>query len=86
MTITPFRIAVADDVLEDLKTRLRRTRWPEAELVDDWSQGAPLKWIKDICRYWAEEYDWRAREARNSSSVCQGANDRPRRPWSAGWT
>ena len=61
--ISPFRIAVSDDVLEDLRTRLRRTRWPEAELVDDWSQGAPLQWIKDICQYWAETYDWRQREA-----------------------
>ena len=61
--ISPFRIAVSDDVLEDLRTRLRRTRWPEAELVDDWSQGAPLQWIKDVCHYWAETYDWRQREA-----------------------
>jgi pimeloyl-ACP methyl ester carboxylesterase len=60
--ITPFRIDVAESVLEDLKARLRNTRWPEAELVDDWSQGAPLGWIQDMCRYWAEEYDWRARE------------------------
>ena len=51
-------------MLEDLKSRLRRTRWPEAELVGDWSQGAPLKRIKDICGYWAEAYDWRQREAR----------------------
>lgn len=61
--ISPFRIAVSDDVLEDLRTRLRHTRWPEAELVSDWSQGAPLQWIKDVCRYWAESYDWRQREA-----------------------
>src|SRR5205085_3817 len=40
--VKPYRIAVSDDVLDDLKSRLRKTRWPEAELVDDWSQGAPL--------------------------------------------
>ncbi|MGY3605990.1 epoxide hydrolase family protein [Bradyrhizobium sp. Leo121] len=62
--IQPYRIAVGDDVLEDLKSRLGRTRWPEAELVEDWSQGAPLKWIQEVCRYWADEYDWRSREAR----------------------
>ncbi|MHC2333046.1 epoxide hydrolase family protein [Bradyrhizobium sp. USDA 4454] len=61
--ISPFRIAVSDDILEDLRSRLRRTRWPEAELVSDWSQGAPLTWIKDVCHYWAETYDWRQREA-----------------------
>jgi len=62
--IQPFRISVGDNVLDDLKSRLRNTRWPEAELVDDWSQGAPLKWIGEICRYWADGYDWRSREAR----------------------
>ena len=40
--VKPFRIAVGDDVLDDLKSRLRKTRWPEAEPVDDWSQGVPL--------------------------------------------
>jgi epoxide hydrolase len=61
--VSPFRIEIPDAVLTDLKSRLRNTRWPEAELVDDWSQGAPLKWIKDVCGYWAEQYDWRKREA-----------------------
>ena len=61
--VTPFRIAVRDEVLADLKSRLRNTRWPEAELVDDWSQGAPLQWIKEVCRYWADQYDWRKQEA-----------------------
>ena len=48
--IKPYRISVDDEVLGDLKSRLRNTRWPEAELVDNLSQGAPLKWIKDISR------------------------------------
>jgi epoxide hydrolase len=63
-TVNPFRIHVSNEILADLKLRLQRTRWPEAELVDDWGQGAPLGWIQDMCRYWAEAYDWRAREAR----------------------
>src|SRR6478672_9568489 len=62
--ITPYRISVTDTVLADLKSRLRNTRWPEAELVTDLSQGAPFKWIREICEYWEEEYDWRRREAR----------------------
>lgn len=62
--IEPFRIAISDDILSDLKSRLVRTRWPDAELVDDWSQGAPLQWIREICAYWADDYDWRDREAK----------------------
>ena len=62
MRIEPFEISVADEVLEDLKDRLRRTRWPEAETVDDWSQGIPLAYVQEVCDYWANEYDWRSRE------------------------
>ncbi len=62
MRIEPFEVAVADEVIEDLRERLRRTRWPEAETVDDWSQGIPLAYVREVCDYWADEYDWRARE------------------------
>jgi pimeloyl-ACP methyl ester carboxylesterase len=62
--IQPFRIQATDAELEDLRTRLRATRWPDREVVQDWSQGIPLAYVQEVCRYWAEEYDWRAREAR----------------------
>lgn len=61
--IKPFKIAVSDEILDDLKQRLANTRWPEKETVDDWSQGIPLAYTQEVCKYWLEEYDWRAREA-----------------------
>ncbi len=62
--IRPFRIAVPDEDLSDLRDRLHRTRWPERECVADWSQGIPLDYVQELARYWADEYDWRSREAR----------------------
>ena len=62
--IQPFRIAADDSTLEDLQRRLRATRWPDRETVTDWSQGIPLAYVQDVCGYWADKYDWRAREAR----------------------
>jgi hypothetical protein len=62
--VTPFRIEIPDDDLRDLRQRLRRTRWPEAETVGDWSQGVPLEYLRELCAYWADGYDWRATEAR----------------------
>ena len=59
----PFRIAVPDDDLDDLRRRLAGTRWPEPECVDDWSQGIPLDYTRELAAYWAHGYDWRAREA-----------------------
>jgi epoxide hydrolase len=61
--LRPFCIDVADDVLDDLRTRLSRTRWPEAECVQDWTQGIPLGYTRDLTAYWADVYDWRSREA-----------------------
>jgi pimeloyl-ACP methyl ester carboxylesterase len=61
--LKPFRIDVPYDVLDDLQTRLARTRWPETECVDDWSQGIPLAYTRELAAYWADEYDWRSREA-----------------------
>ena len=62
--VTPFRIDIPESELHDLRDRLRRTRWPERETVDDWSQGVPLAVIQQLCGYWAEQYDWRATEAK----------------------
>jgi epoxide hydrolase len=61
--IRPYRIEVPDAVLDDLKDRLARTRWPEAETVHDWSQGIPLAYTQELAAYWADGYDWRSREA-----------------------
>ena len=63
-SVSPFRIHATDAELEDLKRRLRATRWPEHETVDDWSQGIPLAYVQEVCAYWGEKYDWRAREAK----------------------
>ena len=57
--ITPFRIAIPDAALQDLKGRLTATRWPERETVDDWSQGVPLARIKALAEYGHTKYDWR---------------------------
>jgi pimeloyl-ACP methyl ester carboxylesterase len=62
--VTPFRIDIPQEVLDDLRGRLAGTRWPEAETVDDWSQGVPLAYLRELCDYWADGYDWRATERR----------------------
>jgi len=62
-SVEPFRISIPDTALDDLKARLERTRWPEAECVDDWTQGVPLFYTRELAQYWATEYDWRARES-----------------------
>jgi pimeloyl-ACP methyl ester carboxylesterase len=62
--VEPFLIRVDEAALDDLRDRLRRTRWPERETVGDWSQGVPLDYLRELCAYWASRYDWRATERR----------------------
>lgn len=62
--VTPFSIEVPQADLDDLAARLARTRWPEPETVDDWSQGVPLDYLRPLVEHWAHAYDWREREAR----------------------
>lgn len=61
--IEPFAIHATDDQLNDLRRRLTNTRLPDAELVDDWSQGTPLSYVTEVIDYWLHHYDWRSREA-----------------------
>lgn len=64
MSIRPYRIAVPDSVLADLRDRLARARWPAELPGTGWRQGADLPWLRDLCDYWRSGYDWRAQEAR----------------------
>jgi pimeloyl-ACP methyl ester carboxylesterase len=65
--IEPFRVDVSDAELADLRDRLLRTRWPDPETVEDWSQGVPLSYARELCEYWARDYDWRRAESRLNS-------------------
>ena len=62
--IHPFHVNVPEAELTDLVARIRATRWPEREPVNDNSQGVQLSTIQKLAHYWATEYDWRKVEAR----------------------
>ena len=65
--IRPFTIAIDQALVDDLHRRLDLTRWPEAETVEDWSQGVPLAALRDMLGYWRQGYDWRRCEAQLNS-------------------
>lgn len=61
--IVPFRCDVPERVLDDLRERLARTRFPDEVNDADWSYGTDLAYLKELCTYWRETFDWRAQEA-----------------------
>ena len=60
--IKPFKIAVDDAVLKDLKERLARTRFPDEIDGVGWDYGVELGYVKELVRYWRNKYDWRDQE------------------------
>ncbi|GGT56216.1 epoxide hydrolase family protein [Actinomadura citrea] len=61
--MTPPVIAVPDADLDDLRSRLRRTRWPDPWPAPGWSAGTDPAALRRLTAYWADGYDWRTHEA-----------------------
>lgn len=62
--IRPFKFRATDAQLDDLRRRVKATRFPEREIVNDASQGVQAATIEKLAKYWASEHDWRKVEAR----------------------
>ena len=62
--IRPFEVAVDSETIDDLRTRLERTRWPDQLPDAGWAYGTELEYLRDLCAYWREAFDWAAFEDR----------------------
>jgi len=61
--IVPFTIAIDEAELDDLQRRLARTRLPDQLDGISWEYGTDLDYMRELLRYWQEDFDWRAQEA-----------------------
>jgi microsomal epoxide hydrolase len=66
VTAAPFQIHIGDAEIDDLRRRLEATRWPD-QVGDDWIYGTPVDYLRELCQYWAHEFDWRAAEQQLNS-------------------
>ncbi len=60
----PFHLNVHDDVLDDLRERLTRTRWPDEIPGSGWKHGASLAFMRRLTERWRDGFDWRVQEAK----------------------
>ena len=65
--IRPFTVDIPDAAIEDLRSRIAATRWPDRETVADASQGVQLERLQSLVSYWGTGYDWRRAEAELNS-------------------
>ncbi len=64
MSIQPFSIAIPQAILDDLRERSARTRWPDETEGSGWNYGTNLGYMKELVHYWQHEYDWRKHETK----------------------
>jgi pimeloyl-ACP methyl ester carboxylesterase len=64
MAPMPFRFEVPDAALADLHERLSRTRFPDEPPVEPWSTGTSLAYLRDLTKYWQNDFNWRDWEAK----------------------
>jgi pimeloyl-ACP methyl ester carboxylesterase len=63
MTTAPYTVHLDDRVLDDLRDRLRRTRWTD-RVAPGWDYGADVDYLRGLVEHWADGFDWRAEEER----------------------
>src|SRR3990170_2468380 len=61
-TIKPFKINIPENEIQDLKNRLRNSRWPSKIRGDDWQYGVPVDYLKKLADYWLLKFDWKTQE------------------------
>src|SRR6185295_16947978 len=64
VNIEPFTIRIPDAEIADLKHRLQRARWTDEIAGAGWDDGANVDYMRALCAYWANDFDWRAQERR----------------------
>ncbi len=64
MAVEAFRIAVPQGVLDDLRDRLARVRWPDEVAGAGWDDGTDPGYLRCLVDYWRDGFDWRTQEAR----------------------
>jgi microsomal epoxide hydrolase len=62
--IARMRIEVPEEVLEDLRRRLAASRFPDQIPGSGWDYGTDSAYLRELCAYWRDKFDWRAQEAR----------------------
>jgi pimeloyl-ACP methyl ester carboxylesterase len=62
--IRPLTVEISQEEIDNLRRRIGETRWPPGELVQDASQGVQLRFLRELARYWVEDYDFGRIEAR----------------------
>src|SRR3984957_20371161 len=58
--IKVFTLPYSDAAVHDLRSRLAQTRWPDEIPGSGWEYGVDLEFMRELCGYWKDQFDWQA--------------------------
>ena len=64
---TIFEFSIPDDELNRILSRVADFPWHEMPDDGGWDYGANLDYMKELCKYWVNDFDWRAQERKINS-------------------
>lgn len=62
MSMQSFKVNIPQEALDDLRLRLKNTRWASGMADEGWDYGTNLDYLKELVEYWQARFDWRAQE------------------------
>jgi pimeloyl-ACP methyl ester carboxylesterase len=68
VSIAPFSLPYEASAADDLRLRLKQTRWPDSIVGSGWDYGADFEFVRDLCDYWQHQFDWKV-QLENLSSL-----------------
>ena len=60
--IKPYKISVSENILKNIYQKVKNYPWEDMPLLEGWNHGANIKYIKDLSKYWVNEFNWKSYE------------------------
>jgi len=60
--VKPFKVNISDQIIKDIYDKVKKYSWHEMPNDGGWEYGTNLDYMKEISKYWVNEFDWRKHE------------------------
>ncbi len=60
--IKPFKVKISEENLQNIYSKVKSYQWHEMPDDGGWEYGTNLGYMKDFCKYWITEFNWKKTE------------------------
>ena len=60
--IKPFKVEISEENLKKIYSKVKNYPWHEMPTKGGWVYGTNLPYMKNLCKYWVNKFDWKTHE------------------------